>query len=152
MAIKKSTRVHRRKTAANVWDLAQARGSIAHMLSESPGGIEGALERLKAAGAAGKEPSVAIALGRHEKSAKSESVADAHDQADQLASELLSHLSKLRLVYRTIQSTEWEHDLDLSAAVDQLAVSLEELDQLHNRVDLLSGSLYRISRQEGDAA
>ena len=40
------------------------RGSIAHQLAESPGGIEGALERIRAAKAAGQEPLAAIALGQ----------------------------------------------------------------------------------------
>src|SRR6185437_6259751 len=45
------------------WAAVGAEGSIAHMLSESPGGIEGALERLRAAKAAGLQPSFAIAVG-----------------------------------------------------------------------------------------
>ncbi|HXR91087.1 MAG TPA: hypothetical protein VN750_12510 [Steroidobacteraceae bacterium] len=45
------------------WAAAGMGGSIAQMLYESPGGIEGALERLKAAKAAGRQPSVAIAVG-----------------------------------------------------------------------------------------
>lgn len=54
------------KGTGDWWDRNGMGGSIAQMLDSSPGGIEGALERVRAAKAAGVEPSAAIAVGEKE--------------------------------------------------------------------------------------
>jgi hypothetical protein len=78
-------------------------------------------------------------------SEQSDAIAGAHDQTHAIALELLGRLSMLRLVYRAIDGVEHilPNNKELSAARSQLSRLLGQINNLHNRADLLSGLLSR---------
>lgn len=93
-------------------------------------------------------------MAKHKHAAEQpDAVAGAHDPTYAMALELLERLSVLRLVYRAIDGVEniLPNNKELAAARQQLCRLVGEINDLHNRADLLSGHLSRCKQRRAIA-
>jgi len=82
-----------------------------------------------------------------------DALAGAHDPTYAMALELLERLSVLRLVYRAIEGVEniLPNNKELAAARHQLCRLVGDINNLHNRADLLNGLLSRCKQRSAIA-